>query len=338
MILVFGAAGFIGTYLIHELIKQGYQVIASDISDIGKIFYKGQNIPYETVDITNKEDFEKICNANIETVIHLAALQPANVSAKKYNPVDYIKINTIGTLNILELCKNVGAEKFIYASSHRNTCGLWSKGKAIREIDGRYLRYSGEYAMFSISESAAQDCIKYYNEEYGLKSIIFRLPPVYGYGPHTEIYKDGKQIKTGFLTFIENAIKCRPLEIWGDSNKGRDIIYVKDVVAAFVLALKNDRASGLYNIASGKILTLKEEAETIAKVFWGNNKEPEIIERPEIPLSLDSYVYDIRKAKQDFNWSPKYDFEAMLIDYKKEMESSKFSHLIKKRKLMFLMD
>ncbi len=334
MIIVFGAAGFIGTYLIDELLKRNYQVIASDISEIGESYYKELNIPYVPVDIAVKSSFEKLQYEQIEAVIHLAAVQPANVSEKKYDPVDYIHVNTIGTLNILEFCKKVGAEMLIYASSHRNTQGLWPKGGTIREDDGRSLKYTGEYTMFSISESAAQDCVEYYQAQYGLKGVIFRLPPVYGYGPHTEIFKDGKPIKTGFQIFIENAVACRPIEIWGDSNKGRDIIYVKDVVSAFIKALNSDKAFGLYNIASGRYLTLREEVETIAKVFWGNDSDPEFIERPELPNSIDTFLYDISKAKRDLGWSPQYNFEEMLINYKNEMVNKKFSYLVEKRRIM----
>ena len=334
MIIVFGAAGFIGTYLIDELLKRNYQVIGSDISDIGESHYKKLNVPYVPVDIAEKSSFEKIQHGQIKAVIHLAAVQPANVSEKEYDPVDYIRVNTIGTLNILEFCKKGGAGKLIYASSHRNTQGLWSKDGAIREDDGRSLEYAGEYTMFSISESAAQDCVEYYQKQCGLRGVIFRLPPVYGYGPHTEIFKDGKPIKTGFQIFIENAMACRPIEIWGDSSKGRDIIYVKDVVSAFIKALNSNKAHGLYNISSGKYLTLREEAETIGKVFWGNDSEPEIMERPELPNSINTFLYDINKAKNDLGWSPQYNFEEMLIDYKKEMENKKFSYLIEKRRLM----
>ena len=335
MILVFGAAGFIGTYLIDDLLKRKYQVVASDISDIGETYYQEKNIPYIRADITDKHSFKQLPHTQYKAVVHLAAVQPANVSEKKYDPVDYIHVNTIGILNILEFCKKVGAEKLIYASSHRNTQGLWSKGGAIREDDGRALKYTGEYTMFSISESAAQDCVEYYQKQFGLRGIIFRLPPVYGYGPHTEIFKDGEPIKTGFQIFIESAMACRPIEIWGDSSKGRDIIYVKDVVSAFIKALNSNKVVGLYNIASGRYLSLREEAETIANAFWGNDSEPEIIERPELPNSIDTFLYDISKAKRDLGWSPQYNFEEMLIDYKKEMESNKFGYLVEKRRLMF---
>jgi UDP-glucose 4-epimerase len=334
-ILVFGAAGFIGTYLIDALVKQKYQVAGSDISDIGEKYYREKKIPFVHVNITQEADFEKLPRLPFDAVINLAATQPANVSSKRYDPRDYINVNVNGTLNILDFCRKNKAKKIIYTSSHRNTQGLWKNmTRPIREEDGRSIKYSGQYSMFSISESAAQDCVLHFGEEYGLKAIIFRLPPVYGYGPHTEIFFDGKPIKTGFQIFMENAMACKPLEVWGDSLKGRDIIYVKDVISAFLRAIENDNAQGLYNISSGRLLTLKEEAETIAKVFWGENTEPKIVYRPEKPNHIDSFVYDISKAKRDLDWCPQYNFEDILVDYIKEDNINKFGYLLEKRKAL----
>ena len=333
-VLVFGAAGFMGTYLIDALYKAGYEVTSSDISDIGEKYYHERKITYVKVDITQKADFDKLAKISYDAVLHLAATQPANVSAKNYDPTNYINVNVVGTLNILDFCRANSVGKIIYASSHRNTQGLWVKNKPVREEDGRSVKYDGEYSMFSISESAAQDCVLHYGSQYGLRGIIFRLPPVYGYGPHTEIFKDGKPIKTGFKIFIEKAMACKPLEVWGDSSKGRDIIYIKDVISAFIKAINSETAKGLYNITSGYSLTLKEEAQTIADVFWGDETKPVILERPEIENSVDSFIYDISKAKRELDWEPKYTFKDMLFDYMKEEKTQQFSYLIDKRNKM----
>jgi UDP-glucose 4-epimerase len=268
----------------------------------------------------------------VEAVIHLAAMQPANVSGKTYDPSKYIEVNVIGTINILEYCRKAKINKIIYVSSHRNTQGLWKYGKPVREEDGRSIKYDGQYAMFSISESAAQDCVEHYRIKYGMKGLIFRLPPVYGYGPHTEIFWHGKPIKTGFQIFVENAMAGKPIEIWGDSNIGRDIIYIKDVTEAFLHALKSNDAEGLYNITSGRAITLKEEVETIVKVFCQTNGKSVITYKPEQPNSIEPFFYDNSKAKKDLGWAPRYSLEDMLNDYKKEMESGKFSFLVEKRR------
>jgi UDP-glucose 4-epimerase len=334
-ILVFGAAGFIGTYLVDELVRSGYQVTASDIDPWGRGYYAGKTLEYVEVDITDVATFGCLKNERFDAVINLAACQPANVSQRDYDPKKYINVNVNGTLNILDYCRRTSAGRVIYASSHRNTEGLWAKNRAIREEDGRSLKYAGEYAMFSISESAAQDCVFHYDGQYGLRGIVFRLPPVYGYGPHTEIFKDGKPIKTGFQIFIEKAQAGEVLEVWGDEFVGRDIIYVKDVVSAFLAALENPSAKGLYNITSGRYLTLCEQAETIASLFWGGGSKPVIVNLPDKPNGMDSFLYANEKAARELGWSPQYSFRDMLVDYMREAESGRFKYLLEKRQSMF---
>jgi len=334
MIIVFGAAGFIGTYLVSQLVKDVSDVLASDISDLSELYYSKQQIRYMKLDITDRAAFDRLPKQGVDAIINLACVQPANVSEEQYDPVDYIRVNVIGTLNILDYCRNAKVPKIIYTCSHRNTQGLWKDKKIISESDGRSIKYTGDYAMFSISESAASDCVEHYAQVYGMQGIVLRLPPVYGYGPHTIIFKDGKPLKTGFQFFIENASAGKPLEVWGDSGSGRDIVYVKDVVTAIGLALKNNNVSGLYNISSGRLLSLKEQAEIIAKVFGPSNAAPKIVYWPDKLNSIENYVYDIQKAKRELGWSPRYSFEDMLIDYKKEMESGRFDFLVEKRKQM----
>ena len=161
-----------------------------------------------------------------------------------------------------------------------------------------------------------------------------RLPPVYGFGPHLEIFMDGKPIKTGFLGLIENAEKGEPLVLWGDPSKARDIVYVKDVVEAMSLSLRRANIAGLYNIASGRGLSLQEQAETIIRVFSPPGRKSEIKYRPEIPHYFEPYVYDVRKAQEVLGWTPKFSFEDMLKDFRKERESGRFSFLLDKRKAL----
>jgi UDP-glucose 4-epimerase len=336
LILVFGAAGFIGTYLTTHLAKKGVDVIASDVSAIGEEFYRREGVRYVTIDITSRDAFVAIPEGKIDAVVHLACVQPANVSERRYDAADFIRVNVLGTLNILELCRSRGVPKLVYTCSHRNTQGMWEEkaSRPISEEDGRSLKFTGDYAMFSISESAAADCIEHYAQTFGIEGTVLRLPPVYGYGPHTEIFKDGKPIKTGFQIFIERARQGAPIELWGDPENGRDIVYVKDVVAAIELALEKRGVGGLLNISSGRKLTLREQADVIVRTFSKPASPSPIVERRDIANNIENYVYDISKAKRVLGWEPKYAFEDMLRDYESEAESGRFAFLVEKRKRM----
>lgn len=335
MIIVFGAEGFVGTYLVEELVNEGFDVLATGLDKLGERYYTRRKIPFVRIDITKERQFGKLpAKARNGSVVNLASLQPVNVSVGQYSPADYIRVNVLGTLNILEFCRRAGIRKVISAISHRSVQKLWENGRVITENDTKAIKYSGEYSMFSISESAAADCVQHYSEQYGMQGIIFRFPPVYGYGPHSEGFRYGRPHKTGFQAFIEHATRGKPIELWGDCEKGRDIIYVKDVVSALVLALKSENARGLYNIASGRKLSLKEEAEEIIKAFSPSCHPSRIVFRPDKQNSIEPFLYNINKAKQELEWNPKYSFADMLVDYKKEMESGRFNFLVEKRRRM----
>ena len=161
-----------------------------------------------------------------------------------------------------------------------------------------------------------------------MQTVSFRLPAVYGFGPHTEIYVDGKLQVTGFKRFIARAIAGEPIEVWGDWTKGRDLVYVKDVVRAYLGALESKTAAGLYNIASGVRTSLEEEAKGIAKVFSPEGKEVQVVNDPSKSNGVYTYLYDITKARRDLGYGVNYPYLRMLEDYKLEMQLKRFPHLI----------
>ena len=135
-----------------------------------------------------------------------------------------------------------------------------------------------------------------------------------------------------FEVFIENAIAGKPLVLWGDIQKGRDIIYVKDVVSAIIAIINHDSVTGLYNIASGRQLSLIEQAEATINVFSPKENPSKIICHKDKANNIRPFLYDISKARKDFNWFPKYSLEQMLVDYRSEMMSRKFDFLLDKNK------
>ncbi|MEL7588465.1 MAG: NAD(P)-dependent oxidoreductase [Prolixibacteraceae bacterium] len=331
MIIVIGASGFIGTYLVDDLIKQGYDVFATGRNPVIMDHYKKNNINCCDLDISKKETFNRLPTKNIEAVILLAALLPANVS--RYNPFDYIDINISGTLNVLEFCSANNIKKLISTTSYSDVCNHWEKDKLIDPDIYRDYVLKGDHAVYTISKNAATDLIIHYNNDYGFQGSVFRLPPVYGYGPHSEIYVDGKYYKSGLQIFIEKAIAGLPIEIFGDKEISRDVVYVKDVTNAFMRAIKSETSKGIYNISSGMALTLERQVKDIIDVFCGENGKSKIIFSPDKPNSGRSYVFDISKGTKDFGYVPSYiPFKKMLLDYKKEMDSKRFEYMLTARK------
>ena len=207
---------------------------------------------------------------------------------------------------------------------------MWNSNRAITEEDPRKINYKGDHAVYIISKIAALDLVEHYHQEYGVQGISFRLPAIYGYHPRVGMYIGNKFVKAGFVIFLEKAIKGEPIEIWGNPKKGKDIVYVKDVVGAFIKAADSSTAFGLYNIATGICTTLEEEVRGIIDVFSEPGHPSQISYNPNKPDTL-SYLYDISKAKRDFGYEVKYPFKKMLEDYKKEIQlfPPRFPELLK---------
>ncbi len=187
--------------------------------------------------------------------------------------------------------------------------------------------------MYVISKNAINDVMEYYNQQHGMQCACFRFPPVYGVGPHGTIYVNGKAYKSGIQTFIEKAQRGEDIELWGDPHITRDIIYVKDVAEAFLLAIQSDRTYGLYNMTSGTELDLEDQARAVIKVFGNPDKPSKIVYRPDKPNNTPSFLFDMGKAKADFGFVPHYtSYEEMMEDYKAELESGRWDIMEKKKK------
>lgn len=332
MILVIGGTSFIGVYVVEELLRQKCQVIVTGRNNKFKEHYDFLGIEYINLDLTNKDDFKQLPTKDIEGVVLLAGLLPANASVnpnETENAADYFEINTIGTINVLEYCRVNNIERIISTCSYADVYNSWNKDRPLTENEPRGYKFTGDHAVYVMSKNAASDVMEYYNQQHAMRNAIFRLPPVYGVGPHGSIFINGVYVKSGLQIFIEKASKGEDITIFGDKDLSRDVVYVKDVAHAFYLAIKSDKTYGLYNITSGRAVTLQHQVEIISEIFAPSpNKISKIKYRPDIPNNTPSYIFSIEKAKEDFGYIPKYaDFKVMMADYKRDLGSSKIGNL-----------
>lgn len=333
MYIIIGASSFIGVYTVEEFLKQGCEIIVTGRNNKFKEHYDKLGVDYINLDLVNKKDFDLLPKENVDGVILLSGLLPANSNVdleNEENAADYFEVNTIGTINVLEYCRKNNINRVISTCSYADVRGAWGK-KAITEEEPRDFIYEGDHAVYIFSKNAANDTMKYYNEQHGMKNAWFRFPPVYGVGPHDSLYINGKLKKSGLKIFIDNAKKGKDICIFGDKNLSRDIAYVKDVAHAFYLAVKSDKTRGLYNMTSGRGVTLQEQAEIIAEI-WAPSPErkSKITYKPEINNNTSSYLFSMEKAKNDFGYVPKYsDFKLMMKDYKKDLDNNKYQELFK---------
>jgi UDP-glucose 4-epimerase len=327
-ILVTGSTGFIGTYIVDQLVKDGADVIAIGRSNEGELFYKKMGIRFVRVDLTKEEDFNKLPK-DIEGVIHCAGL----LSIDMYKPQDYLMTNTLGTFNLLEYCRKTDVKKIVFAMTHSNV----NRATDIIITEETPEQFSGQTIPYIISKISAMKLIETYNRDYGIQGVSLRLPGVRGYGSRFISFWEGKPEISVFQMFVLKAMKGEPIEIWGEHKTFRDLVYVKDVVSGFIKALNSKNATGLYNIGSGIGLTIEQEARAIIKVFSPPNNPSKIVYRPDIEeMRRKSFIFSIEKAKKDFGYVPKYSYEDAMKDYKQEMFSGRFKHLVSKQEAVLM--
>lgn len=324
-ILIIGATGSTGLYLTENLSHKNYKIFATGFKERKDEYYKTRNIDYSTLDISDKDAFSKLPKENIDCVVLLAGMMPARM--KGYDPYKYLDINIKGTLNTLEYCREKKIPKIIFALSHSDVFGHWNTGKYIKDDANRILNLKGDHAVYIISKIAATDLIEHYHQEYGIQSIVFRLPTIYCYWPYSIMYVNGEKRKMAYLEFIKKAMNGEPIEIWGDPNIPKDIVYIKDFIQLVENAILSDTAQGIYNVGTGIPTTLEEQIKEVIEVFSKPDNKSRIIYCPEKP-SQTSYLYDVSKAVNELGYEVKYPYREMLKDMKMEMDNPIYKEIL----------
>ncbi len=323
MIVITGATGFVGRYLVDHLVKAGEKVIAAGRTRKYDSFFRELGVPFVQLDVTRPEDFASLPTQSVKAFIHLAALIPA--ASQDMAPDSFIKVNTLGTLRALEHCRRNNIGKFVFTTSLYE--GMEHTELPVTEAIGRKYALAGDHAAYVISKIAAADYVEHYAQEFGIQGIILRLTGLLGYGRLEGFWAGGVFNPSAFEVFYKRAKAGQALEIWGKHETRRDSLYVKDAVRAIHMAVSSDRARGLYLIGSGTGLTNEQEVKTFADVFSSNGHPVPVVYRPDLPEKSKSYYFDIGKAKRDFGWEPVYSYRDILVDYDAEVQSGRFKSL-----------
>ncbi len=325
-VMIIGAAGMIGVYLTDDLIENGYKVIAVCHKESDVNAYKKRGIESYLLDISNKENFKTLPASGIDSVVLLAGILPAGM--KGYFPEKYFEINTIGTLNVLEYCRTTGIKQILFTQSHSDVSGHWAE-EIIDPYAPYAINYNNDHTVYVISKIAAAELLKNYHEMYGISYAVFRCPNIYSFHPDKYYYVDGKQKVVAYRMFIDKAIAGEPIEIWGNSQMKRDVVYVKDLTQLIRLSIEKEITHGVYNVSNGVELTLEQQVKDTIEVFSEKDKKSPIIYKPEINIPEIKYHYDISNAVKDLGYKPKYFHLEMLKDMKEEMKNNRFEFLNK---------
>jgi len=287
--IVTGGAGFIGSHIVEKLKRLDHMVVVIDneYSDNDNFHWRKDTLNVN-IDITDYKALKKAFTG-ADYIFHCAA--EARIGPAIENPVNALNINTLGTCNVLQCAREVGAKKVLYSST--------SSGYGLNEAPNIETQPDDCLNPYSVSKIAGEKLCKMYTDLYGLNTIIFRYFNVFGeraprkgqYAPVTGI-------------FLRQKAAGEPLTIVGDGEQRRDYIYVKDVANANVMAAisnPDDEAYGqVYNVGSGKNYSVNEIASFIS--------DDTINIPPRIGEARNSLA-NIDKIKKTFAWKPEVDVE-----------------------------
>ncbi len=294
-VLVTGGAGFIGSHIAESLLKAGHEVAVVDNLATGRRENLPEGVLFFPIDLRDKEALEEVFRGFQPTHISHQAAQ-ASVKVSVEDPWLDFEVNLLGGMNLLELARRYGVERFLFASTGGAIYGEVPEGT--RATEDWPPRPKSPYAA---SKASFEHYLSAYGQNYGLKWVSLRYANVYGprQDPHGEA--GVVAIFTGRLLRGETPL-LYARKAPGDEGCVRDYIYVEDVVRAHNLALEG--LEGIYNVGTGEGRTTLEVLQAIASALG----VPPLFEpAPPRPGDLERSVLSPRKL-MEAGWKPQVSF------------------------------
>lgn len=291
--VVTGGAGFIGSNLCEELVREGHDVIILDDLTTGKeenIKEFKDRVKFVKGSITNFELLKEVFR-DVRCVFHQAAIPSVQRSVD--DPLATNEVNVKGTLNVLIAARDSKVEKVVYASSssvYGDTPDLPKKEEM----------KTNPKSPYAVSKLTGEEYCTVFSEVYGLKTVSLRYFNVYG--PRQDPYSDYAAVIPRFITMV---LKNKPPIIYGDGNQTRDFTFVKDAVKANILAMEKN-AEGIFNIASGKRISINELAHEVIKML---GEDLETIHTEPRKGDIRHSLADISSAKRELGYELEYTLE-----------------------------
>jgi len=289
--LVTGGSGFIGGHLVDELLAKGWQVISIDDHSATSTekFYSNKNFVNYGIDIGNKEEMEEFSqnllkqDKKIYYVFHLAARTKIQLAIKDFHGA--FNTNVMGTINVLELCREHGVKRMVLSS----TSSVYGNNPS-PNVETQIPDCLNPYAT---SKLCCEKVCDLYTSLYDVETVKLRYFNVFGermpnrgsYAPVVAIFT--KQKKNNL-----------PLTVVGDGTQKRDFVYVKDVARANIMvaeAQKEKVVGEVFNVGAGENFVVKDIANFIS---------PNQVHIAERKGEADTTLANVQKIKQCVGWIP----------------------------------
>ncbi|MDH4158537.1 MAG: SDR family oxidoreductase [candidate division Zixibacteria bacterium] len=292
--LITGGAGFIGSNIARNLVRDGREVRILDNFSSGR---------HENVaDLADKveliegdiRDYWTVIKAvkGVDYVLHQAALPSVPRSVE--NPLTSNSVNIDGTLNMLEASKNAGVKKFVLASSS----SVYGESEELPKHEGMTPSPLSPYA---ISKLTGEYYCRVYWQLYGFPTVSLRYFNIFG--PHQD---PASQYAAVVPRFITSLLEGKQPVVFGDGAQSRDFTYIDNCVAANILAATSDKIVGdVFNVACAGQYTLNELLDILREIIGVDIPAKY---DPERPGDIKHSYADVKKLMK-FGYNPKVSFK-----------------------------
>jgi len=305
-ILVTGAAGFIGWKVSEFLLADGHSVVGVDnFNDAYDVRLKEwrlaqlkgkRGFEFHRLDITDRLVLRGIFtnhksdqpNKPFDAVINLAAR--AGVRQSLENPWVYIETNVTGTLNLLELCRELGVKKFVLAS----TSSLYGANNSLPFREDA--NTDGPLSPYAASKKSAEALCYSYHYLYGFDITVLRYFTVYGPAGRPDM---------SMFRFVQWISEGRPVIVFGDGHQSRDFTYVDDIARGTVAALRLTDYQ-VINLGSDKPIELNEGVRLVEQLI---ERRADVRHQPRHAADVLATWADISKAEKLLTWRPQTTFK-----------------------------
>ena len=287
-IIVSGGAGFIGSHLSEALVNRGFDVTVIDNLSTGRndnLIHLNNLVNLIEADISIPGSWIKEFEST-DWVFHLAAL--ADIVPSIQNPDEYFKANVDGTFNVLQASRAAKVKRFIYSAS--SSC--YGIPDSYPTSEDSEIRPQYPYAL---TKRMGEELVMHWSQIYKLPALSMRFFNVYGTRSRTS-----GTYGAVFGVFLAQKLANQPLTIVGDGTQTRDFTYVTDIVDALIAAALSDKSGEIYNVGSGKTISVNR----LVELLGGTS-----INIPKRPGEPDCTFADIAKIKADLAWEPKIPIE-----------------------------
>ena len=294
-VLVTGGAGFIGSHLCERLLEDGCEVVCLDNLSTGSVRKVG-GVEFWELDVVDG------VGGRFDRIYNLAS--PASPVAYQRSPIETLKTNVLGMLNVLELAKETGARVLQASTSevygdpleHPQTEGYWGN-----------VNCYGPRSCYDEGKRVAETLCHDYRNVHGVDVRVVRIFNTYG--PRMAV-DDGRVVSN----FVNQALSNGRITVYGDGSQTRSFCYVEDMVDGLVRAMEVSQMVGPTNLGNPEEIAVG----TLAEIVCGMVGSGEVVYMPLPEDDPKRRKPDIRKAVEQLNWRPKVGIETGLkttIDY-----------------------